>query len=171
MNSTTQQNPYAPPNAQVSDLADTDAPIEPASRAIRLGGWAIDLVISIAIALPLLIGIGFNIRGMLNPDAALGAGGLITMLASVAWVVVTIVLVHRNGQTIGKKLVGIKVVRSDGSRASLARIFWLRNVVNVLPSLVPFVGSFYFFIDHGLIFLDSRQCVHDKIADTIVVMA
>lgn len=171
MNSTTQQNPYAPPQAQVSDRTDADAPIEPASRAIRLGGWAVDLVISIAISLPLLIGVGFNVSGVLNPDAALGIAGLITMLAALAWVVVTIVLVHRNGQTIGKKLVGIKVVRSDGSRASLARIFWLRNVVNLLPGFVPFFGMFYFFIDHGLIFLDNRQCVHDKIADTIVVMA
>jgi len=44
----------------------------------------------------------------------------------------------------------------------------LRNVVNqVLAQLVPFYGI----VDALLIFSDSRQCVHDKIADTVVVLA
>ena len=88
-----------------------------------------------------------------------------------AYAVITIILVHKNGQTIGKKLLGIKVVRSDGARASLGRIFWLRNVVNALPSMIPVVGGFYFFVDSFFIFSESNQCVHDKIADTIVVKA
>ena len=74
----------------------------------------------------------------------------------------------RNGQSIAKKWLDIKVVRTDGSPASLGRIFWLRNVVNgLINQLVPFYGL----VDALLIFSDSRQCVHDKIADTIVVVA
>ena len=80
-------------------------------------------------------------------------------------------LVKRNGQTIGKKLAGIKVVRSDGSKASLGRIFWLRNIVNAIPSAIPFLGSLYGLVDHLFIFGDKRQCLHDKIADTVVVTA
>ena len=64
---------------------------------------------------------------------ALGVGGLLTLVAVIGWAIYTIHLVKRNSQTIGKKLVGIKVVRSDGSHASLGRIFWLRNVVNAHP--------------------------------------
>jgi uncharacterized RDD family membrane protein YckC len=98
-------------------------------------------------------------------------GGYLTMAGWVAVVVITIVLVHRNGQTIGKKLVGIKVVRTNGARASLGRIFWLRNVVNGIPQVIPFVGYIYMLVDHLFIFGDKRQCLHDKIADTIVVTA
>jgi uncharacterized RDD family membrane protein YckC len=75
--------------------------------------------------------------------------------------------VARNGQSIAKKLLSIKVVRSDGSRASLGRIFWLRNIVNTLLSIVPLYGV----IDALFIFGEQRQCLHDKIADTIVVKA
>ena len=78
---------------------------------------------------------------------------------------------HKNGQTIGKKLLSIKVVRSDGSRASLARIFWLRNIVNAIPGAIPLLGNLYVLADHLFIFGEKRQCLHDKIADTIVVRA
>ena len=50
-----------------------------------------------------------------------------------------------------KRLVGsireLTGVRKDGSRASLGRIFWLRNVVNMLFQLVPLIGSVYGLVD------------------------
>ena len=58
-------------------------------------------------------------------------------------------------------------MRSDGSDATLGRIFWLRNVVNALIAIIPL----YSLIDILFIFGESRQCLHDKIADTIVVKA
>jgi uncharacterized RDD family membrane protein YckC len=85
--------------------------------------------------------------------------------------VITVILVARNGQTIGKKALGIRVVRSDGSPASLGRIFWLRNVVNTVPSMLPFVGIAYTLLDLLLIYGVRQQCLHDLIADTIVVRA
>ena len=72
----------------------------------------------------------------------------------------------RNGQSIAKKLLSIKVVRSDGSPVSLGRLFWLRNVVNLL-GIIPLYGL----IELLFIFGESRQCLHDKLADTIVVKA
>jgi uncharacterized RDD family membrane protein YckC len=100
-----------------------------------------------------------------------GPGTTITILALIAWCIITAWLVATNGQSIGKRLVGIKVVRTDGSRASFARIFLLRNVVNGLPILLPYVGLLYQLIDPLLIYQESRQCLHDKIADTSVVRA
>jgi len=64
-------------------------------------------------------------------------------------------------------MLGIKVVRSDGTSIPLGRIFWLRNFLNALISIVPFYGL----IDALFIFGESRQCLHDKLADTIVVRA
>jgi uncharacterized RDD family membrane protein YckC len=100
-----------------------------------------------------------------------GPGTTITVLALIVWSIVTTWLVATNGQSIGKRLVGIKVVRTDGSRASFARIFLLRNVVNSLPNFLPYVGWLYQLIDPMLIYQESRQCLHDRIADTIVVRA
>jgi uncharacterized RDD family membrane protein YckC len=72
--------------------------------------------------------------------------------------------------TIGKKMIGIKVIRKDGSQASLGRIFWLRNVVNLIIAMfLPVI--YYYVIDPLFIFGERQQCLHDLIADTIVVNA
>jgi uncharacterized RDD family membrane protein YckC len=171
MNAETQQNPYAPPQAEVSDIDEREAIVEPAGRGIRFGAAMIDGLCFIAIYAPILVAVGLNPAAITDPATFISIWGFISLVGLIALIVITVVLVQRNGQTIGKKLVGIKVVRSDGSRATLGRIFWLRNVVNAIPSAIPFVGNVYALVDHLFIFGDKRQCLHDKIADTIVVTA
>jgi uncharacterized RDD family membrane protein YckC len=161
------ENPYAPPRAKVSDVAADSDELELAGRGIRLGAALLDSLIGVLlIYLPLAMGGLFSNWGSGTPSIS-PIAGLLALIGFVVWIWFTILYVARNGQTIAKKWLGIKVVRSDGSKASLGRIFWLRNVVNGLVGIIPF----YFLIDHLVIFSDSRQCVHDKIADTIVVVA
>jgi len=83
------------------------------------------------------------------------------------FLVMTVRQLQATGQSLGKKFCNIKVVRSDGSPVTLGRVVWLRNVVNWLISLVPL----YSVIDVLFIFGQTRQCLHDKLADTIVVKA
>jgi uncharacterized RDD family membrane protein YckC len=161
------ENPYAPPRANVSDVAASSEELELAGRGIRLGAHLLDsLIASVFTVLPLLFG-GLNFLEPEKTSDFSPLAGFIALAGLVAWAWITIVYVARNGQTIAKKWLDIKVVRSDGSKASLGRIFWLRNVVNGLLGIIPF----YAFIDPLVIFGESRQCIHDKIADTIVVVA
>ena len=164
-------NPYAPPQAVVQDVVDPQAGIVLAERGARLGAAILDGLFM----LPMYIGVVMAIAGGETTadgeaSANLGflVGGLVvTCVAFVVWAWLTVLYVQRNGQTIAKKLLGIKVVRSDGSRASFGRIFWLRNVVNTLIGIVPLYGL----IDILFVFGDTRRCLHDHIADTIVVVA
>src|SRR5262249_26278198 len=125
-------NPYAPPQAMVVDIVDTHETNVAADRGTRLGAAMLDGIVGGAmIYLPLLIG------GLFTSPRASGAGVaapelmlLFGFAGFVAWSVLTYRYVKANGQTVGKKMLGIKVVRRDGSRASVARIFWLRNIVN-----------------------------------------
>jgi uncharacterized RDD family membrane protein YckC len=158
-----------------------------AERGSRLLAASIDELILLAISLPVVFGaitplvtrVESGTVGLESLDTTTvlrsmvgGPGTTITVLALIAWCIITAWLVAANGQSIGKRLVGIKVVRTDGSPASFARIFLLRNVVNGLPTLLPYVGWLYqLIIDPLMIYQDSRQCLHDKIADTIVVRA
>ena len=93
------------------------------------------------------------------------------LLGALIVLAIDLTLLARNGQTIGKKLLGIKVVRVDGSPVSLFRVFFLRYVCNTLLTLIPLFGSLYSLVDCLMIFSESRRTVHDRIADTIVIKA
>jgi uncharacterized RDD family membrane protein YckC len=68
-----------------------------------------------------------------------------------------------NGQSIGKKLLSIKVINKEsGKNCSLSESF-LRNITTVIPFLAV--------IDALLIFGVKKQRMGDKIANTLVVNA
>lgn len=163
------------------------APGDLAERGARLLAYTMDELILLGISLPILwravsvlasIAItgapgnpdvdGLTISGLLHTILS-GPGTVITLIAFIIWCGITTWLVATNGQSIGKRLVGIKVVRTDGSPASFARIFLLRNFVNTVPLGIPYLGLIYQLVDPLLIYQDSRRCVHDLIADTTVV--
>jgi len=165
-------NPYAPPQALVADVAKSVGIVH-ADPGTRLGAVLLDgLIMAAMTALPmlavLLAGTPFMGRqpgGGSNLFVALIP--VLGLVGAIAWCWLTVKYVKENGQTIAKRIVGIKVIRTDGSAASLGRIFWLRNVVNALLGVIPL----YNFVEVLFIFGEGRQCLHDKIADTIVVRA
>lgn len=178
--STPSNNQYAPPRSEVADpaLVGSRADIK-ASRLSRLGAALVDgLIFSLPFAPAYMTAFGtmaraghFNALGLWA--AVLATGVLFYVAISidlVLWIVVAL-MVHRNAQSIGKWLFGIKVSRTDGSRATLTRIFWLRNVVNYTIRFVPVLGPLYGLVDLLMIFGEQRRCCHDYIADTIVIRA
>lgn len=166
-------NPYAPPQAAVRDIADPSLTSIAADRGTRLGAAILDgFIFMLMVYMPFGAGVAAAGAGrpQENPEAitaALRVAFILALIGFAAWSAIMIVLLKRNGQSIGKKATGIKIVRSDGSAASLSRLVWLRGIVNWIISIIPF----YFVIDALFIFGESRQCLHDKIADTVVVKA
>ena len=166
-------NPYAPPRAAVLDIADPHASAVPADRGTRLGATMLDgIIFAVMVYAPIMM--AAMAEGAERSAAGRGTAGAIlvvfivlALVGFIAWCWLTIKYVKRNGQSIAKKLLAVKVVRTDGSAVSLGRVFWLRNIVNGLISIVPLYG----FVDALFIFGESRQCLHDKLADTVVVKA
>jgi uncharacterized RDD family membrane protein YckC len=74
----------------------------------------------------------------------------------VAWVYYA-GLIAFGGETLGKRLFKIRVVRSSGGRVSFARAT-SRFFVSWIPLEVL-----------AALYGDRRQCLHDRVADTIVV--
>lgn len=171
-------NPYAAPASEVRDIIPPEEAVQLAGRLERLGAYILDALIGgVMVYLPAIVIVGpASLVGILqNPQTANTSafmGGLgAAVVGLLVWLGITIHLVRKNGQTIGKRILDIKVARKDGSRASLGRIFWMRNVIIVLLSAIPFVGFVVALLDNLLIFRASRQCLHDQIADTIVIAA
>jgi uncharacterized RDD family membrane protein YckC len=168
------ENPYAAPVATVADEAPRER--EPADRLTRLGAVFLDGIFFGLSVVPAIIAMAFvgnsrspNFGQRLDTALYVGFGlGLLLFSGLVAW---NCVLLSRRGQTVAKKLLGIRVVRRDGSHCGLARIFFARYLPMTVLGMIPFVGGLVSLVDALLIFRDDRRCLHDEIADTIVVKA
>jgi uncharacterized RDD family membrane protein YckC len=121
-----------------------------------------NLVDSLAWAIPVL---GAAVLGELLGDGLrelfLGLAGLWTI-----GILIYQLYLASSGQSIGKKILNIRVVRSDYSPVSLGRILFLRNLV---PGVIGSLCGLFNLIDALFIFGEQRRCIHDMIADTLVV--
>lgn len=169
--STTEDQRFAPPQAHVEDIAP-DEPVL-AGRGIRLGAAIIDGLIAGAAGWAFVMVPWFSSitqahlkaaeQGMWawNPMGLLI--GIPIFLLIQGWPLVT------RGQTLGKMLCKLRIVRTDGSKADAFRLLGLRYGIGSLTGVVSGFAMLYGLIDSLLIFRGSRQCLHDTIADTKVI--
>lgn len=95
-------------------------------------------------------------------------GWLGLMIGPVLLGLYTIHILTRDGQTLGKKAMKIRIVNhDDGGNAGFGRVIMLRGVVNSLLANIPF----YALVDILFIFGSEQRCLHDLIAKTKVVQA
>jgi uncharacterized RDD family membrane protein YckC len=189
MTDATTQNPFAPPRAVVHDHFDGPTEMVTATRMSRFLAFLVDvspgLIGGLVVGVMAVMMMPGLLSGHLDPKSAsfatFGVFFLVLFVGAIAWTIWTIVLLYKYGQTIGKKVMGIRVVRMDGTRVSFARFFFLRGlamavivwVVSIvgLAVHVHFAGNLVTLVDYLLIFGGARRCLHDYVADTKVVTA
>jgi uncharacterized RDD family membrane protein YckC len=96
----------------------------------------------------------------------------ITFVSLAVWFVYEVLTVARNGQTLGKRLFRIKVVKMDGGPVDLGASF-RRWAIMAVPSLCGVCGIPVWVVDVLWCTWDRplSQCIHDKSARTVVVRA
>lgn len=163
-------NPYAAPHSAMLDVA-ADARL--ATRLERFLAALVDAFLLGAITMiPAMIMFG----GWMGYMGVAASHPWLFRLGSALIGIVLFLLINgtflaRDGQTIGKKAMSIKIVGADGGKADFARIILRRQAPIWACQLVPFVGGVLILIDTLCIFRDTRRCIHDDIADTKVVKA
>jgi len=156
---------YAPPTAGVADVAPAQGSPILASRWRRLGGSILDGLIVLAAVLLV------TRLAHWNPfDPA--ARGKTSLISLAVFLLLNGYLLVARGQTIAKAALGMRIVRPDRGKVSAFRILGLRYgvgyLVNLSPAAGPLIGLLSV-LDPLPIFLESRRCLHDLIADTIVI--
>ena len=163
---------YAPPRAAVDDVAEPDgAAPELAGRAARLVASLLDVAVAVGatwLVSQLTPWNPFDLsaaRGLWTPILPEMLVGFLLFVLLQGW------LLARRGQTLGKLALGLRIVRPDGSAASPGRAIGLRYGLGYLVGTLPMLGQVFAVVDCLMIFRSSRRCLHDVIADTIVVKA
>ena len=169
--------------APASAGAAAASALVPADRLMRLASAALDFFISVLCAMPgaLVLGTAFLdiviavARGQqpdvsqINPGRLL-IGFALLGLASFTLLLVQIYLVSTRGQTIAKRILGLRIVRyTDGSNPGFVHGWLLRALVPGIIGILPMVGNVFTIVNYCFIFRDDRRCLHDLIADTRVV--
>ncbi|MEU0569023.1 RDD family protein [Nonomuraea sp. NPDC005983] len=146
-----------------------------AARRHRLSAYLIDGLIFYVALLPVSMVGGSEesdlsgLMGLLNPYAGDSQWPL-TIAVDVLFSVYFWLQHALWGQTLGKRLCGLKVVSSATGEPPGLRLAGVRALVHPTLGVVPFLGVVLTLIDMLWIFGDSkRRCLHDVVAGTVVV--
>lgn len=160
-------NPYRPPEAALEVNTATAGHFELAERGTRLGAVLLDSVVAIVAMAP-----GFILMGIGGEGSALGMVGIgLIGIAGLGLFVTQVMFLVKYAQSIGKRMLKIQIRRSSGHDVNFGRIFGLRMVVPGLIGAIPVIGSIFSLVNVVFIFREDRRCLHDLIADTVVVKA
>jgi uncharacterized RDD family membrane protein YckC len=141
-----------------------------ASRGLRFTAAIIDGVIAAFVMVPLMFFSGYWDSVLAGDPPSYVASFGIAAAAMVVFVVIHGYWLAKHGQTIGKRVVGIRIVNvSDELVPAFTTLVGARYGVVWLASLIPGVGVLISLIDDLFIFRSDRRCLHDLIAGTKVV--
>jgi uncharacterized RDD family membrane protein YckC len=156
-----------------------------ASWGTRLGAWVIDALVLLVPAVVLfivIVGSAVGITGGDDDDASwiavVGVSILYLIVMAALWLLYAPLLMrregHYNGQTWGKQVLGIRVVRDNGlpmsfGWAALREVALKGLAVNIASSIIPLIP---WFLDYFWpLWDDQNRALHDMAASTHVVRA
>ncbi len=143
-------------------IVDFDAERLKAPFLLRCGAILIDYILLIAIpVVSLLLGRFFEYDGakLLNSEVS-NTGWLIMILLIITNFVIFPMF---SGQSIGKMLTGLRVVKADGNAASFSQLL-VRHLIGYPLTILTFGLGFLF-----AAFNQTGRALHDFLAGTIVV--
>lgn len=164
----TMDNPYQTPQAAPAHFHAPAQGQVLASRGSRLAASLLDGIAACVLMVPIFVSAVMADAGG-RGSAPLG-GALVfgSMMFLLAFIVYQISLLVREGQTIGKKAMNIRIVDyTSGEVPGWGRLLGMRYGVNSVLGNIPL----YTLIDILLIFGEERRCIHDYLAGTKVVEA
>lgn len=164
-------NPYQTPESVVSQDRDPNASTEAelASRWKRLFAAIIDSLIGLAVAIPFWMATDMMevIMSGKEPPYELTLMG--ATYGFVLFIIVQGYFLAKNGQTIGKKLLGMRITDLEGRLLNLSPMMVKRYLPISVAGVIPIIGQFLLIIDVLFIFRNDKRCIHDLIAGTKVV--
>ena len=175
--------PYQPMPGPEGPRGGWDQPIAagPGWIGLPLASWGSRVGAAIIDALILTVPVVGLIVLVIVVAAGSDVGAIVTgIVSTLAYILVALfyapVLMARqgdcNGQSWGKQLVGIRVVRDGGEPVEFGWAFLREFVVKTL--LFGFIGGFFFYIPTAANYLwplwdDQNRCLHDMVVSTHVV--
>ena len=169
-----------PPSTQATQVhhdrreaaTTTFGPTGLATPGSRLAAVILDQMLFLLVLIPIGLGVflSMNPQEIQRSQEIGGSLFLVGCIFCICLLIVQCVFLASKGQTLGKKMMGIRIVNLENLKnPGFGRLILLRYFVNLLLTLIPWVGWIYSLVDSLFIFRGDRRCIHDLMASTIVV--
>ena len=159
---------YATPQSELEIPTDE---IILASRWYRLWGALIDGLIGIVIGVGAMFVTGYWDRAMRQEITALETVGF-GVFGFVMFIVIHGYFLAQDGQTVGKKMVGTRIVSAESNEIlPLGKVLILRYLPITVIAQIPLIGGVIALVNYLFIFRKDKRCIHDLIAGTRVIKA
>ncbi len=164
-------NPYAPPSAELSEQ-EKEQKLELQILASRWQRFFGSLIDSLLLA-PVIFGLvyfGGAFDGSVEEFNSATNIAFMTLASAVIFLAMHGYLLARKGQTIGKTLLGMRIV-SVANREILpfGKLIGLRYLPFWLVNSIPLIGRLASLVNALFIFGDEKRCLHDYVAGTKVI--
>lgn len=147
-----------------------------ASRVDRLLGALVDVgVMFVPMAIVYII-LGFVLYFVGIDFTTFLGQTIFTIIASVCGIALFLAInfqfLSTRGQTVGKMIIGTRIVAEDGSLIPIDQLILKRYLllwgVSVVLSIIPYIGLIMI-IDPLMIFRENHKCLHDELAGSKVI--
>lgn len=170
--------PVPPPTVVVSPLGGVQMvqTVQANVAQVIYGGFWIrylaltldSFIISFTVALPIgiiviLIGMALGVYEKTSIGFSIFAIGMNLIGGIILPYIYFIVFTNRRQATIGKRLLGLRVVSVDGSRLSLGKIILRETLGKIISVLILGIGYLM------VAFTSKKQGLHDKLAGSVVI--
>lgn len=143
----------------------------PADRVKRLVATVLDGLI-FGVTAGMAFGMGFLSGAGFHWGVGLLSGFGLMSIVWLGMLVCQCYLLAIRGQTIGKIVMGLRIVRfEDGGNPGFVKAVLLRTFLWAIITAVPVVGTLVGVVGILFIFRDDQRCLHDHLAGTRVVNA
>ena len=164
-------SPFTPYQADELErvVQSNDSPLRRASREQRWLAAMIDGLLAVLVVAPLGYKAGLFDEHSMKTAFTVRQVILWGVIGFAVWFAEHGYFLATNSQTIGKRVVGIRIEDLSGGRTA----FWKLVVLRYLPSTcianIPIIGNALLLVDILFIFRKDERCLHDHLAGTHVV--
>lgn len=160
---------YAAPESEL--LQESNGNLILASRRRRFLASIIDSITIVIFTIPIMYFTGGFADISRGEQLSIGYSLLIGALGIIVFIIINGKFLAKDGQTLGKKALGIKIVDFSGNHATIKKHLLPRYFIFFCPSQIPLVGQLFAVINVLFILGKQKRCGHDHIAGTKVVLA
>jgi uncharacterized RDD family membrane protein YckC len=142
-----------------------------ASRGKRLAAAIIDIIIFLPLVIIIASPLGLIDTEVTDepPPFDLEQTLQLFIIGQVLFLLVQGYLLHSRGQTIGKVLLKIQIVATNGDMLGLGKLYFVRYFVFSLLAQIPVIGAVVALANILFIFGKEKKCLHDRLAGTKVI--